>query len=129
MPLTKSPRPKLKFHPHAYLFITDALSEAQTSSGRDHQSETGGHVSARELLEGVRTLGQRRFGMMATAVFQHWGISTTGDVGRIVFELIELGEMKKTDNDQFGDFVNVYSFDDAFNSDYAIDVSKAFKIT
>lgn len=67
--------------------------------------------------------------MMAPAVFQFWGMSSTGDVGRIVFELIELGEMKKTDNDQFGDFVDVYSFESAFNAEYAIDVSKAFKIS
>ena len=127
MPLTKSPRPKLKFHPHAYLFITDALNEAQTALGRDHQSETSGHVSARELLNGVRSLGQRRFGMMTTAVFRFWGITSTGDVGRIVFELIELGEMKKTDNDQFGDFVDIFSFNDAFDTEYVVDVSKAFQ--
>ncbi len=127
MPVTKSPRPELKFHPHAYLFITDALADAQTAFGRDQQSATGGHVSARELLGGVRSLGQRRFGMMATAVFRHWGISSTGDIGRIVFELIDLGEMKKTDNDQFSDFVDIFSFDDAFDTEYVIDVSKAFQ--
>jgi len=127
MPLTKSPRPKLKYHPHAYHFVTDALSEAQVAYGRDHQSETGGHISARELLDGVRTLGQRRFGMMAKTVFRCWGILSTADIGGIVFEMIELGTMKKTDNDQYNDFVEVFSFDDAFGTEYAIDVSKAFK--
>ena len=127
MHVTKSPRPKLSFHPQAYLFTTDALSEAQTACGRDQKSETGGHVSARELLEGIRSLGQRRFGMMATTVFRHWGISSTADIGRIVFEMIELGDMKKTDNDQFDDFIDVYSFNEAFGANYVVDVSKAFK--
>ncbi len=127
MPLTKSPRSKLLFHPQAYLFINDALSVAQDVYGRDKLSETGGHILPRELLDGFRQLGQRRYGMLAPVVFRNWGISTTADVGRIVFELIELGEMKKTDSDQFSDFVDVYSFDDAFNADYSIDVSKAFK--
>jgi uncharacterized repeat protein (TIGR04138 family) len=127
MPLTKSPRPKLNFHPHAYLFITDALSEAQTAFGRDHKSATGGHVSARELLDGVRSLGLRRFGMMAGTVFRFWGISATADIGRIVFEMIDLGEMKKTENDQFDDFVEVFSFNEVFDEKYVVDISKAFK--
>jgi uncharacterized repeat protein (TIGR04138 family) len=127
MPITKSPRSQLKFHPHAYLFINDALTVAQEAFGRDKHSETGGHISARELLDGVRLLGQRRYGMMAPTVFRSWGILSTEDVGRIVFEMIDLGEMKKTEHDQYSDFVEVFSFDDAFNVEYVIDVSKAFK--
>lgn len=126
-PLTKSPRSQLLFHPQAYLFINDALAVAQETYGRDQQSENGGHILPRELLEGVKLLGQRRFGMMAPAVFRSWGIHCTADVGRMVFELIELGEMKKTENDRFSDFVDAYTFDEAFNTEYAIDVSKAFK--
>ena len=127
MPITKSPRSKLKFHPNAYFFINDALEVAQEAFGRDKNSETGGHILPRELLDGVRLLGQRRYGMMAPCVFRCWGITSTADVGRIVFELVELGKMKKTDDDRLSDFVDVYTFDDAFNSGYAIDVSKAFK--
>ena len=127
MPLTKSPRAKLKYHLQAYCFVTDALTEAQATIGREHESETGGHISARELLDGVRLLGQRRFGMMAKTVFRCWGVLATADIGEIVFEMIERGEMKKTENDQFSDFVEVFSFDDAFDADYVIDVSKAFK--
>ena len=127
MSLTKSPRPKLIFHAQAYPFITDALTVAQDAFGRDKPNEAGGHILPRELLEGVRQLGQRRYGMMAPSVFRSWGIFSTADFGRIVFEMIELGDMKKTEQDQFSDFVDVYSFDDAFNTDYAIDVSKAFK--
>jgi uncharacterized repeat protein (TIGR04138 family) len=127
MPLTKPSVSKLKFHPHAYFFVNDALAVAQEAFGRDRHSETGGHILPRELLDGVRLLGQRRYGMMAPCVFRCWGISSTADVGHIVFELIERGEMKKTEEDRFIDFVDVYSFEDAFNSEYPIDVSKAFK--
>ena len=126
MPATKTSRPKLKFHPQAYLFVNDALNEAQVAFGRKN-SESGGHISARELLEGVRMLGQKRFGMMAPTVLRCWGILSTADVGRMVFELIELGEMNKTENDQFSDFIGVFEFEHAFGADYVIDVSKAFK--
>lgn len=127
MPLTKSPRPKTKYHAQAYCFVTDALSEAQVVFGREHQGESGGHISPRQLLEGVRLLGQRRFGMMTKTVFRCWGIQSTADIGEIVFEMIERGSMKKTETDQFSDFVDVFSFDDSFDADYVIDVSKAFK--
>lgn len=127
MPATKSPRPKLQFHPHAYFFVKDALSEAQSLYGRDKHNEAGGHITPRELLNGVRILGQRRFGMMGTVVFRCWGIHTTADVGRIVFELIERGDMKKTEDDQFSDFCEVFSFETAFAAEYVIDTSKAFR--
>ena len=127
MPLTKSPRTPLKFHAHAYLFVNDALKVAQETCGRDKQSEAGGHILPRELLEGFRLLAQRRFGMMAPSVLKCWGVLSTADIGTIVFEMIELGKMKKTEHDRFSDFVDVFSFEDAFNAEYMIDVSKAFK--
>lgn len=127
MPVTQSPRPELNFHRQAYLFTTDALSEAQTVYNRDQANEVGGHVTARELLEGFRALAQKRFGMMASTVFRHWGVSSTADVGRIVFEMIDRGDMKKTDNDHFEDFVDVFAFQDVFDQQYVIDISKAFK--
>jgi uncharacterized repeat protein (TIGR04138 family) len=65
--------------------------------------------------------------MMALAVFRNWGMTSTADVGQIVFEMIDLGEMKKTEEDRLIDFVDVFSFEEAFNTDYAIDVSKAFQ--
>lgn len=128
MPLAKSLRPKLKFHHQAYVFVREALSEAQELKfGREQINESRGHISARELLEGVSSLGKRRYGMMAVSVFRHWGILSTADFGRVVFEMIELGDMKKTENDLFEDFVDIYTFEDVFGRDYAIDISKAFK--
>ena len=44
----------------------------------------------------------------------------------MVFELIDRGEMYKTEHDQLSDFTDVYSFDRAFDLDYEIDTSPAF---
>ena len=52
---------------------------------------------------------------------------TPDDFGRIVFELIECGEMRKTDRDQLTDFFGVYDFDQALVRDYLIDTDGAFK--
>jgi uncharacterized repeat protein (TIGR04138 family) len=43
-----------------------------------------------------------------------------------VFELIERGEMRKTEHDQICDFFDVYDFEDVFVRQYRIDVSRAF---
>src|SRR5919201_1314326 len=44
------------------------------------ENEDDGHVSARQLLDGVRDLARREFGLMARAVFRMWNIHRTDDV-------------------------------------------------
>ncbi len=131
MPLiTASRRFRLRFHPQAYLFVTEALRLAQELLGREpreeEEDEKSAHISGRELLDGVRVLGQKQFGMLAGCVFKAWGVNSTEDFGHIVFELVERGELRKTDRDQISDFRDVYSFDAVFRDEYRIDTSKAF---
>lgn len=118
-----------RFHPNSYAFVYQALRYTQQSLNRAASHGTGSeeaHISGPELLEGIRTYALGQFGLMTRTVFRHWGIRATGDFGRIVFELIERGEMSKTDRDQLSDFNDVYDFEDAFDRDYQIDVSGAF---
>lgn len=114
------------FHPLAYKFVFSALRFTQEQLGRDRSSEATGHISGTELLDGIRLLGLQHFGMLSIAVFKKWGITSTGDFGRIVFELIEAGEMRKTQNDQLDDFIDVYEFNKVFNEDYSLDTADAF---
>ena len=129
-PAERSSLPHLQFHPHAYIFVSEALKTAQELLGRhisgDRLDESH-HISGKELLEGVRVLGLRQYGLMAPVVFRAWGLNSTDDFGRIVFEMIERGEMRKSDRDQLTDFHNIYAFDETFANDYPIDVSKAFR--
>jgi uncharacterized repeat protein (TIGR04138 family) len=125
-----SSRSELQFHPAAYDFVFAALGYTQELLGRGSQSRGGdeeAHISGEELLEGIRRLALKQFGLLTRTVFKQWGIRETADFGRIVFELIDRGEMRKNDRDQIGDFANVYSFQDAFDEAYSIDVSRAFK--
>lgn len=119
---------RLRFHPQAYLFVTEALRLTQDLLGREspNADEDGAHITGRELLEGIRQLGLKQFGMMAESVFQFWGVTTTEDFGRIVFEMVERGELRKTDRDSLADFLEIYHFQDAFLRDYRVDTSKAF---
>ena len=56
-----------------------------------------------------------------------WVVEATADFGRIVFELIERGEMRKTDRDQLEDFFDIYDFDDVFDRGYQIETADTFE--
>jgi uncharacterized repeat protein (TIGR04138 family) len=114
------------YHPQAYKFVFSALRFTQEQLGRDRATEATGHISGPELLDGIRRLGLLHFGMLSRTVFKTWGIHSTDDFGRVVFQLIEAGEMRKTANDQLSDFFNVYDFTKAFDVDYTLDTSEAF---
>lgn len=122
----------LNYHPHAYQFIFDALQHTQKILGRraevsENRAPEDSHISGAELLEGIRQLALKNFGLMARTVFNGWGVQTTEDFGRIVFELVERGEMRKTPHDHIHDFVDVYDFEEALDRAYAIDFSTAFQ--
>jgi uncharacterized repeat protein (TIGR04138 family) len=128
MKLTQS-SPKLRYHVDAYRFVFESLQfmqeKLQKSRTADADEESA-HISGPELLEGIRELGLRRFGLMSRAVFAHWGIQGTEDFGKIVFELVERGEMRKTDRDRISDFYSVYEFADALDLAYEIPTEAAF---
>jgi len=116
--------PRKRYHPKAYEFVFLALRQAQQELGRCEPGlpETeDAHVSGQELLEGIRVLALAQFGLLTTTVFHHWGVHSTDDFGRIVFDLIESGKMKKTERDQLSDF------EDVFDRDYRINTKGAFR--
>jgi uncharacterized repeat protein (TIGR04138 family) len=119
----------LRYHPNAYRFLFAALRRTQKNLGRSatHTPEDeGAHISGPELLHGIREFALEQFGLLARTVLRCWGIHSTDDFGRMVFELIDRGEMRKTDGDQITDFYGVYNFEDAFEREYQLDVSQAF---
>jgi uncharacterized repeat protein (TIGR04138 family) len=121
---------RLKYHPNAYQFIFAALRHTQQILGKQMNPEqltADAHISGPQLLEGIRQLGLQEFGLMTRTVFNGWGVHNTEDFGRIVFELVERGEMRKTEHDHIHDFVDVYEFDTALDGTYQIDCSSAFR--
>ena len=125
----KTTLPRLRFHPNAYQFLFAALRRSQQDLGRTRAhdaDEEQAHITGPELLEGIREFALEQFGLMARTVFHCWSIHTTDDFGRMVFDLIERGEMRKTESDQLSDFSDVFDFDDALDKRYRIDVSRAF---
>ncbi len=127
MPISSSlTASRLRYHTDAYDFVFDALRHAQeslqnASVSREREMDADGeesHLTGGELLVGIRELALEQFGLMARTVFASWGITCTEDFGRIVFELVEEGRMRKTDRDQLSDFYEVFDFEEALDHEY-----------
>jgi len=131
MTTTSNTTIRRRYDSNAYRFIFPALRYSQNlfrhpPAAGVHFSEAEAHISGQELVNGIRQYALEQFGMLARTVFNSWGIFTTEDFGKIVFELIESGDMKKTDDDRLEDFCDVFDFEEAFDDQYVIDVSRAF---
>lgn len=81
------------------------------------------HVSGRELLDGIREFALSEFGPMTRTVLAGWGLTRTEDVGEIVFNMVEVGLLGKTEKDSRADFAAGYDFDDAFCKPFQPDSS------
>ena len=108
--IEKDPRFKLE----AYLFINDSLVLAQKRAGKKR------HITGLELLQAFRDLAIQRYGQMANAVLNSWGLHTTDDIGAAVFNLVNAGLMSKTDSDRLTDFHAVFDFNQVFIQNYTI---------
>ena len=107
-PISEILRKDPRYPRAAYDFVRDALHRTVQRLGESR------HVTAKELLEGIREEARLGFGPLARTVFDTWNVRGTADFGRIVFNLIDAGEMGKTDDDSVKDFESVYRFEDAF---------------
>ncbi len=122
--LKKDPRYRLE----AYQFVRDALAYAQDELGMGQRPERGetddpppdAHLTGQQLCEAIRQLALEQFGLMSRVVFDTWGVHRTGDFGEIVYNLIEIGLMKKSDTDRREDFEDVFDFAEAFEREFKI---------
>lgn len=95
-----------------YAFVLSALQRrlSRLSAPR--------HVSGAEVAEAVRGLALERFGPLARTVLEHWGIHSTGDIGEIVFALVDCGILVKQPEDTREDFEGLFTFEEAFEEDF-----------
>ena len=101
----------------AYVFVREALDFTQKLISRQNQDRIR-HVTGQELLDGIRQFALQQFGPMAAMVFEEWGIVRCLDFGEIVFNMVEIGLLAKTENDSREDFQNGYDFTDAFRKPF-----------
>jgi uncharacterized repeat protein (TIGR04138 family) len=106
-----------RFARDAYGFVREALDFTQKLAGKETRSPIR-HVSGQELLGGIRQFALVQFGPMVVTVFEEWGVKSCRDFGEIVFNMVEIGLLAKTDKDTRDDFQNGYDFTDAFRKPF-----------
>ena len=106
-----------RFARDAYTFVREALDFTQKLAGKETRGAVR-HVSGQELLDGIRQFALQQFGPMAATVFEEWGVKSCRDFGEIVFNMVEMRLLAKTDKDTRDDFQNGFDFTDAFQKPF-----------
>ncbi|MDA1008705.1 MAG: hypothetical protein O2800_06855 [Planctomycetota bacterium] len=102
------------YHPEAFQFVKAGIAHTVAILNRGVETGPARHVSGQELCIGLRDLAIDRFGFLAPQVLGFWNVNRTDDFGRIVFALVEKGELSTTEGDSIEDFRGVFEFDEAF---------------
>lgn len=106
-----------RYHRDGYAFVREALDFTQKAVLKENEGKAR-HVTGQELLIGIRDFALQQFGPMTLTVLEEWGIKRCEDFGEIVFNMVEIGLLAKTDKDSREDFQGGYDFPEAFRKPF-----------
>ena len=101
----------------AYMFVRESLDYTQKNIGKENRGKFP-HITGQELLDGIRQFALNQFGPMVVTVLEDLGVRNCRDFGEIVFNMVEIELLAKTENDNRDDFNNGYDFTDAFRKPF-----------
>ncbi|UCG31226.1 MAG: hypothetical protein JSV53_04925 [candidate division WOR-3 bacterium] len=110
-----------RYQVEAYIFVLEALHYTRQNLN------IKGHVTGRQLLDGIKELGLERYGAMTKMVFEHWGVKSTLDFGNIVINMVNEKILSKTPEDSINDFKNIYDFEEVFVRKYRPNIKNAHR--
>jgi uncharacterized repeat protein (TIGR04138 family) len=94
-----------RYRREAYGFTVAALGVTVQALPEERRNDPARrHLTGRELLHGMVGLARQEFGVLAPMVFREWGVTEGEDVGRMVFALVERGELSARPEDTLDDF-------------------------
>lgn len=115
-----------RYRAESYRFVFGALDYAQNTlklavtiagaaDGDSASDDSPRHVTGQDLCRAACLYARKEYGFLAKSVLRDLGIRNTGDLGEIVYNLIRIGLMHKTEEDARADFDNVLDIDTWFN--------------
>ncbi len=138
-PIAKLLKDDRRYKIDAYAFVFEALNFAHNQLGMGSEraaeletepeeeeseepsaKEAERHLTGQQLCEAIRQYALEQYGYMAKCVLNSWGVKSTGDFGEIVFNLIGIGQMRKTSDDRREDFDNVFDFETGLRESFKI---------
>ena len=89
----------------AYVFVVAALGETVRLLPAERLADPHRrHLTGQELTAGMIRIAREEFGSLAPTVFHEWGVNRTEDIGAIVFELVDAGQLSARPEDRPEDF-------------------------
>ena len=101
-----------RFAPDAYALVMDSVAYTIRRIGEPR------HVSAAELLDYLCDFVKDRYGILGYAMLEKWGLRSTGDIGAVVYALIDQGELTEQDGDSPADFAGVFDLRERLETMY-----------
>ncbi|MCF6174688.1 MAG: hypothetical protein L3J71_02855 [Victivallaceae bacterium] len=96
----------------AYSFISHAVTVVASRCSKEKQ-----HITAFELLKGIKIVARETFGPFAAQVLIEWSVKLPGDVGAIVFNLVKVKALSSSDEDSPEDFAVEFDLLDGLGMD------------
>lgn len=104
----------------AYIFVLQGLNFYHTKSGERR------HFTGQELSQGLITFAHKQYGPMSYDVLRHMGITTTNDLGFIVYNLIDIKLIRKQESDCLEDFFSVFDIKEFLEKQQSYQIDKEF---
>ena len=111
------------FPPMAYCFVRDSVHKALDEIVKarrkiDFNDDEPPDIKGAARCRFFRDTLISRFGPCAIDVLDTWNIKKTSDFGRIIYKLISVEILGKSENDSIEDFDDVYDFTEEFVMPY-----------
>ena len=110
-----------RFPAQAYELISDAVAFL---SARRRQNGDTGHVSGKELVEGVLNFVANEYGVLSAVLLQRWKVCKAADVGEVVFNMVGVGLLAVSEEDSRQDFEFELDLIDALHQVFAVDAGR-----
>ena len=134
-----------RYHREAYRFVQFGLNYAmdQKLNTRDTEleweldrpdaeaeitavDEGEQHLTGQQLCEALRRYALQQYGLMARTVLANWGVESTSDFGEIVYNLIKIGMMRKSEYDERSHFDDVFDFEEGLENQFQFNQSAVY---
>jgi uncharacterized repeat protein (TIGR04138 family) len=106
-----------RYRREAYGFLMAALARTVDRLPPERRGDPERrHLSGGELVTGMLETAREEYGPLAAVVFEEWGLRCSEDVGEMVFQLIEAGQLSARPEDRREDFAGGGSLAEALRS-------------
>ena len=86
----------------AYEFVTNVIHFA--TKNQDQKEDSSRHIGAKKIIKATVEYAVKEYGFFAQEVLLSFNIIKAMDIGNIVFNLIEVELLRKSDDDSLKDF-------------------------